>query len=676
MRRRQNEEALLESERGFRLLVQGVTDYAIYMLDPTGHVANWNIGAQRIKGYSADEIVGHHFSKFYTPEDIAAGLPEKGLTTAAREGRYESEGWRLRKDGSKFWAIVVIDAIKDDNGKLIGFAKIARDITERRQSEEMLRRSQATYLAEAQRLSHTGSIGLNMDTGEVFWSEETYRIYGYDPVIKPSIDLAMERVHPDDLPRVRQMVQQAEQNRQGLDYEHRLLMPDGTVKTVHVRARELSDKIAVQPDTPVQRQVVVSVMDVTARAEAYAALQRSEQRYRELFDHVPVALLQLRTHGRVRRGQIIERLRSDGVTDFLAYLDQHPQYVRDALGGLRIEAVNEQAVRMFGARDAGELIAMTNERIWRDRPDTFRRILESRYHGKWTYQEETRITALDGRPIDVFFTIARPQRYDSDSGYILYGFIDITETVQTRGKLQNVEAEFAHAARLSVLGQLTASIAHEMNHPLAAVVVNGKAGLRWLNRDKPDIAEASEAMQAMIADAHRAREIITRMRGMASKRPRQQVSLMLGEVVEEALLFLRHELHSKQIAVSLNLAPTLPPVLADRIQLQQVIVNLAINAMHAMEQSNTSQRILAVGTARLGADALICTLEDSGPGIAQENLDRLFESFFTTKESGLGLGLAISRSIIEEHGGSLRVDNGSAYGGARFSFTLRTSPGL
>ncbi|MEA1648712.1 PAS domain S-box protein [Nitrospirillum sp. BR 11164] len=140
--RREAQQALRESEARFRLLVQGVTDYAIYMLDPTGHVTNWNAGAERIKGYRSEEIIGEHFSRFYTEEDLAAGLPARALATAEAEGRYEKEGWRVRKDGSRFWAHVIIDAIRDDTGKLVGFAKITRDNTERRELEERLRHAQ------------------------------------------------------------------------------------------------------------------------------------------------------------------------------------------------------------------------------------------------------------------------------------------------------------------------------------------------------------------------------------------------------------------------------------------------------------------------------------------------------------------------------------------------------
>lgn len=155
--RKAAEEALRRSQEQFRLLVQGVTDYAIFMLDPEGHVASWNAGAQRIKGYAPDEIIGSHFSRFYTPEDLAEGVPTRGLATAARDGRWEAEGLRKRKDGSTFWAHVVIDAIRDEDGKIIGFAKVTRDITERKEAEQSLQQAQAA-LAQAQKMEALGQL--------------------------------------------------------------------------------------------------------------------------------------------------------------------------------------------------------------------------------------------------------------------------------------------------------------------------------------------------------------------------------------------------------------------------------------------------------------------------------------------------------------------------------------
>ena len=155
--KRESEQALLEAERRFRILVQGVTDYAIYMLDPDGRVTNWNAGAERIKGYSPDEIVGEHFSRFYTPEDLEAGVPKTALETARETGRYEAEGWRVRKDGSRLWASVVIDAIRDPDGKLIGFAKITRDMTEKREDQLRLEESRE-QLFRAQKMEALGQL--------------------------------------------------------------------------------------------------------------------------------------------------------------------------------------------------------------------------------------------------------------------------------------------------------------------------------------------------------------------------------------------------------------------------------------------------------------------------------------------------------------------------------------
>jgi PAS domain S-box-containing protein len=156
-RQREAQLALLDAERRFRILVQGVTDYAIYMLDPQGHVTNWNAGAERIKGYSPEEIVGEHFSRFYTTEDFDAGVPKRALETARETGRYEAEGWRVRKDGSRFWASVVIDAIREDNGELIGFAKITRDMTEKRETQLRLDESRE-QLFRSQKMEALGQL--------------------------------------------------------------------------------------------------------------------------------------------------------------------------------------------------------------------------------------------------------------------------------------------------------------------------------------------------------------------------------------------------------------------------------------------------------------------------------------------------------------------------------------
>jgi C4-dicarboxylate-specific signal transduction histidine kinase len=317
--------------------------------------------------------------------------------------------------------------------------------------------------------------------------------------------------------------------------------------------------------------------------------------------------------------------------------------------------------------DPSEILGSLARRYYS--PDAFRHALESRWRGEATHQEEIKIATLDGRVIDVLKTATRPGLI-TDPYMSLIGIVDITERVRAQEMLQRVQAEFAHAARVSMLGELTASIAHEVNQPLAAIVTNGEVGLRLLNRSEPDLAEMRELTKSVVDDARRAADIIARVRTMATRQAPEQTLLSVDEIVGEALAFLRHEVQSHEVTVTHYPNPAAPAALGDRTQLQQVIVNLTVNAIQAMLHAEAPRRMLVIRTTFSDSRTLCCTIEDSGPGIKPEHLDQLFESFFTTKDAGMGLGLPISRSIIEAHGGCIRADNGSAYGGARFSFTL------
>jgi C4-dicarboxylate-specific signal transduction histidine kinase len=248
--------------------------------------------------------------------------------------------------------------------------------------------------------------------------------------------------------------------------------------------------------------------------------------------------------------------------------------------------------------------------------------------------------------------------------------VEVTDRVCAQEMLSAVQADFAHAARVSMLGELTASIAHEVNQPLAAIVASGQAGLRWLDRPAPDLAEVRVLTERIVADARRAADIIARVRDMAARKAPEQALFPLDDVIRDALLFLRQEVQSRGASIAHHSAPAVPQVLGDRTQLQQVITNLAMNSMQAMAAAGNATRKIIIRTSVPERGIVQCSVEDSGPGISPEYLPRLFESFFTTKRSGMGMGLPICRSIIEAHGGHITVDNGGAEGGARFSFTL------
>jgi C4-dicarboxylate-specific signal transduction histidine kinase len=230
-----------------------------------------------------------------------------------------------------------------------------------------------------------------------------------------------------------------------------------------------------------------------------------------------------------------------------------------------------------------------------------------------------------------------------------------------------VQAEFAHAARVSTLGELTASIAHEVNQPLGAILTNGEAALLWLNRPEPNLGELRALAARTIADARRAADIIRRIRDMATRAETKRSRVALNAVIQEVLLFLSSELRRQGVETTLELAAALPDVVGDRVQLQQVFVNLAVNAIHAMAGQEIRQ--LVIRTMRLGEAAIGVEVEDTGHGIPPDSLNQLFQSFFTTKRDGMGIGLAVCRSIIEAHGGTIEATNRPG-GGARFRFTL------
>jgi C4-dicarboxylate-specific signal transduction histidine kinase len=280
----------------------------------------------------------------------------------------------------------------------------------------------------------------------------------------------------------------------------------------------------------------------------------------------------------------------------------------------------------------------------------------------------------DGSRVPVLIGAAAFQeRPDQGVAYIL----DLTERKQAEERFRESErryrelqSELAHALRVSTLGELTASIAHEVNQPLAAIAASGEAAMNWLARTEPDLSKLRKLSKDIIADAHRAGDIIARVRTMAARKQVEQTRLSMNDVVREALQFLSHEVQSRSVDISHRLDPAAPQVLGDRTQLQQVIVNLAVNSMQALAQAESAHRTITIWTVAPDPTVLCCIVEDSGPGIGPEHFGRLFESFFTTKVGGMGMGLAICRSIIEAHGGSITADNGGIDGGARFSFTL------
>ena len=255
-------------------------------------------------------------------------------------------------------------------------------------------------------------------------------------------------------------------------------------------------------------------------------------------------------------------------------------------------------------------------------------------------------------------------------GTVLYSCRDVTERKHAEEELREARLALAHASRLAMVGELMASIAHEINQPLTSIIANAGAGLLRLGSDvRPDeVAELREILVDIRDQGHRASSVIERLRALAGKRPLAQQALDLNEVVSDTLRLVGGGAARRRVALRAELMPSPPPIAADRVGLQQVVLNLLMNAMDAMDEVPAEERLLIVRTSRLG-DALECAVSDAGGGIPADRLPRLFDAFFTTKQEGLGLGLAIARSIIETHGGRLWAAN-NLEGGATFYFSL------
>ena len=489
-------EALRRSEEQWKAVFEH-NPVMYFMVDAEGTVLSVNTFGAAQLGYPVSELHGHPVLKVFFAEDrdLVRKSVEVCLTNIGKTHSWEIR--KVRKDGSAIWVRENAKAVRQLDGGLIVLIA-CEDITVRKQAEDALRQSQS-YLAEAQRLSQTGSFGWRVATGEIIWSDETFRIFGHARVPSVSLDIVFQRIHPEDRARVRQTLDRASSDGRDFDHGYRLRMPDGSIKHVHATAHAVTD-------TSGGIEFVGAVTDITARKQA----------------------------------------------------------------------------------------------------------------------EE---------------------------------------------KLHEAQAELAHVARVTALGELAASIAHEVNQPLAAVVAHAAACRRWLDRDPPNLEEARGTVQSIIKDGNRAGEVIQHVRALVNKTVGQKTPLDINEVVNDVITLLHYELASHRISLRMELAPALCPVLGDRIQLQQVILNLVINGIEAMQPVTDRRRELVIRTRQDDAGKILVEIRDCGIGLAGGNASRLFEAFFTTKSDGMGMGLSICRSIVESHGGRLSA-SGHAGPGATFQFVL------
>jgi PAS domain S-box-containing protein len=498
--------ALQESEERFRRMADAIPEVIwITDLEPQ-RVLYASPSFERIWGIPLEALYANPrlWTDTIHPEDRASVRNAFAGWTGGNGCReYDIEFRVVQPSGDTRWIHERGVLIGNERGKPYRASGISTDITERRRLEQERRRHEA-ILAEAERISLTGSSCWRLPSGELIWSQEMYRIFDFDPNIAPTVDMVRARIHPDDLPHFDHTVEGAARDGSDFAVEPRLQMADGTIKHLQVLAHAFRDD----------------------------------------------------------RGNVIE-----------------------FIGAVK----------------------------------------------------------------------------------------DVTQRKESEDALHQVRSELAHVTRVTTLGELTASIAHELNQPLLGIVTNADTCLRLLAEDPPDLDGARDTARRTLRDGDRAAAVITRLRALFKKKGAGTETFDVNEAIQEVLVLMRSELNKSRIALQTELGSDVPLIMGDRVQFQQVILNLILNACEAMSSVLDHQRQLFIATQLDDGDHVQVAVRDSGVGLDPAARDRIFQPFYTTKREGMGMGLSISRSIVESHRGRLRAESNDGPG-ATFMFTIPRAP--
>ena len=617
-------------DRTLHYLVDAVSDYAIYMLDTEGCVTSWNSGARRLKGYTPAEVAKRHFSTFFTPEDRAAGLPERLLATAGSEGRVEIEGWWVRKDGTRFWATGVLHAVRDEAGKLIGFAKVTRDMTRQRQAQDALAESEQRFRLLVDGVVDYAIIMLDPNGIVTSWNRGAERIEGYAKAEIVGRHFSALYTPEDRQARAPARALETSLRSGRYDAEGWRVRKDGT----RFWASVVIDPIYDDDDQFIGFAKVVR--DVTERKAAQDALIQSERQFRTLVSGVvDYAIFMLDPNGMV--------------ANWNAGAEQIKGYTADEIVGRHFSAFYTEEDRAAG----------TPLRALKTATD------QGRYDAEgWRVRK-------DGAQF--WASVIIDAIHDEDGSLIGFAKItrDITEKRRAQLDLQRAHEQLAQSQKLEALGKLTGGVAHDFNNLL--MVVSGQAQL--LRRKLVDDPRGLRALDAIEASARRGEELTRHLLSFARRQRLSPAPLSLAERSPGL-----RELLSTSLPPTITLEMLTPddlwPIGVDVGEFELAVLNLTVNARDAMPKGGTimlraeNRTLTGPETPdRLEGDFVALTVEDSGMGIPPDILPRIFDPFFTTKgvDKGTGLGLSQVYGFAQQSGGQVTV--ASQLGGGT-SFTL------
>ena len=670
--RRRAEDALRQSE-AYLAEAQRLSHTGSFGWRPSSGEILWSEETFRIFEYDQATKPSIEVILQRVHREDAASVKET-VERASQDGKDFEHEYRLVMPDSGVKHVHVVAHAERDESDEIEFVGAVMDVTAAKQAEETLRESES-YLAEAQRLSHTGSWASNPATGDIrYWSEECYRVLGFDPHGgQPRFETFFQRIHPDDQRRLEQVeraierAKRASGDKTGFEFDYRIAHPGGEIRDIHTVGHPV-----FSPSGDLV-EYVGTVIDVTERKRA-EALRDGERRILEMIAHDAPLEEILEKLVRVVEAQFA------GLLCSVLLLDEDGQHVRHgaapslpepyskAIDGLCIGPKAGSCGTAMYRREPVVVADILQDPLW----EAYRDVAEPYgLRACWS----TPILAHSGKALGSFAMYYREPRSPSpdetralEMATHLAGIaIERKRAREERERLRQAQADLAHINRVTTMGELTASLAHEIKQPISAAITDARTCLRWLGRDAPDVSEARETASRVVTDVTRAAEIISRISSLFKQGALQRELVDVNEVIREMIVLLRSEASRYSISIHGELADDLPKVMADRVQLQQVFMNLMLNGIDAMKETSGGSE-LAIKS-ETDAGQLLISVSDTGVGLPQEQGDQIFGAFFTTKDNGTGMGLPISRSIIESHGGRLWGTSNSGRG-ATFQFTL------
>ncbi len=600
-----------------------LTHDTVFVRDRAGVIGYWNRAAEELYGWSRREALGkvsHDLLKTEFPaplEVIEAELLRTDcwhgeITHTSRQGRRITLASR--------WALQ-----RDHQGRPLAVLETNTDISERRAAERMAEQRERELLLAVDVIPALVWISAADGSGVTFVNARWADVgLGLADLTGPDWSAI---IHPDDRAQLVAAWERSLETGASFSTVARVRQGDGSYRWTLTQAEALRGD-----DGEIIRWYGINT-DIDDRKRAEARLLEKERETKLALDTIPALAWTMTPEGGAtylnRRWIDYAGLAPDAASRWDWRSALHPDDAGAALG--RLAAI-------LGSSEPGEF--------------------------------EARLRRADGM-FRWFLLRAAPHLDASGDTLCWYATaMDIEDRRVAEEGLAQAQGELAHVTRMTTLGELTASIAHEVNQPLAAIVTNGEAGLRWLTRPVPDLAEVKAAMERMIADGRRASEVIWRLRAMSRKGAARHEPVALPDVVDEAIVLVRREVERQRVTLQLDLDPALPSVRGDPIQLQQVLINLLVNAVQAMAAADSWPRELRVRVNRGEAGWVDVSVADSGPGLSGDSAARLFDPFYSTKSDGMGMGLSICRSIVDAHGGRISAANRPDGRGADFRFTL------